>query len=349
MQPPPLSPQTPEECQRFIHELQNRQIELERQNKELLVAQARVEAERARYFDLYDQAPVSYITLSEQGLIQEANLTLATLLGTARDTLVNQSFSRFIHQDDQDIYDLHRKQLLATGTLQKCDLRLVKPNGGYIWAHLKATAAQADDGAPLCRVVLTDISDYKRENEALRESKERFRKLVTSANSVILHMDSEGRITFFNEFAQRLFGYTAEEVLGRSVMETIVPKTDITGVDLHNMILDIVRHPDSYAQNENENMRRDGSRVWISWTNTPIFNDEGDVYEILCIGNDITERKRAEEENKRFRTIADNAVYGKAIANLQGHLLYVVPELKLKNNNKSSCCHHAPDMKKMRA
>jgi PAS domain S-box-containing protein len=132
-----------------VHELRVHQIELEMQNEELRTAQAEIEAGRARYFDLYDLAPVGYCTLSEQGLILEANLTAATLLGWPEAALVKQPISRFILKEDQDIYYLHRKKLFETGEPQECELRLVKPDGTLFWAHLTATAAQAEDG--LCR------------------------------------------------------------------------------------------------------------------------------------------------------------------------------------------------------
>ena len=96
----------------MLHELRVHQIELEMQNEELRRAQAELDAARARYFDLYDLAPVGYCTLSEQGLILEANLTAATLLGVARGALVKQPFTRFILKEDQDIYYLHRKTAL---------------------------------------------------------------------------------------------------------------------------------------------------------------------------------------------------------------------------------------------
>ena len=96
----------------MLHELRVHQIELEMQNEELRRTQAELEASRARYFDLYDLAPVGYFTLSEKGLILEANLTAATLLGVARGDLVKQPLPRFILPEDQDIYYLHRKQLL---------------------------------------------------------------------------------------------------------------------------------------------------------------------------------------------------------------------------------------------
>jgi PAS domain-containing protein len=106
---------SPEEAGRLIHELQVHQIELEMQNEELRRAQGELEASRARYFDLYDLAPVGYFTLSEQGLILEANLAGAGLLGVGRSTLVKQPLSRFIFHEDQDIYYLHCKRLLETG------------------------------------------------------------------------------------------------------------------------------------------------------------------------------------------------------------------------------------------
>ena len=150
---------SPEEIRKTLHELRVHQIELEMQNEELRTAQAEIEAGRARYFDLYDLAPVGYCTLSEKGLILEANLTAAALLDVPRGTLVNQPISRFIHKEDQDIYYLHRKKLFETGETQECELRLVKPDGASFWGHLKATAAQAADGAPVCRVVISDITE----------------------------------------------------------------------------------------------------------------------------------------------------------------------------------------------
>ena len=140
-----------EDIRKTLHELQVHQIELEMQNEELRTAQAQIEAGRARYFDLYDLAPVGYCTLSELGLILEANLTAATLLGAARGELVKELISRFILKENQDIYYLHRKQLFETGEPQECELRLVGPDGALFWAHLTSTAAQAEDGSPVRR------------------------------------------------------------------------------------------------------------------------------------------------------------------------------------------------------
>ncbi|MFH1095740.1 MAG: PAS domain S-box protein [Candidatus Micrarchaeota archaeon] len=151
-----------EATRQMLHELRVHQIELEIQNEELRRAQTELDAARARYFDLYDLAPVGYCTLSEKGLILEANLMATSLLGVARGALVKQPISRFILKDDQDIYYLHHKQLFDTDEPQACELRMVKMDGTTFWAHLAATAAQDAGGATVCRVVLSDITERKR-------------------------------------------------------------------------------------------------------------------------------------------------------------------------------------------
>ena len=152
-----------------------------------------------------------------------------------------------------------------------------------------------------------EIGDRRLAEGALRQSEQEYRELVENANSIILRMDAEGRITFVNEFAQRFFGYAEKELLGRHVVGTIVPETDRNGRDLQQMIQDLARHPERYARNENENMRANGERVWIAWTNKPLFDAAGRLSGCLCIGNDITELKRVEEELLRARDAAEAA------------------------------------------
>lgn len=156
---------TSEEARRTFHELQVYQIELEMQNDELRRTQLELEAARARYFDLYDLAPVGYCTLSEKGLILAANLTAATLLGADRAALIKKPITRFIVREDQDIFYRHRKQLFETGAPQVCEMRMLKRDGTAFWARLDANATHDDDGAPVCRVVMSDIADLKRAEE----------------------------------------------------------------------------------------------------------------------------------------------------------------------------------------
>jgi len=135
-----------------------------------------------------------------------------------------------------------------------------------------------------------------------------YREIVDRTNAIVLRWDPDGRIIFMNDFGQRLFGYTQEELAGRSVLELIVPDRESSGRDLVAMIHDLLRHPERYESNENENVARDGRRLWITWRNTPIVDANGELVEILSTGIDTTDRKRAEDalraNEERFRELA---------------------------------------------
>jgi two-component system, cell cycle response regulator len=153
-----------------------------------------------------------------------------------------------------------------------------------------------------------EIERLREEVARLRTAEATYREIVHRTNTIVLRWDPDGRILFLNEYGQRLFGYTLDELVGRSVLGLIVPDTESSGRDLVAMIHDLLRHPERYVANENENVRRDGERLWITWRNTPITDADGRLVEILSTGIDTTERKRAEDavraSEERFRELA---------------------------------------------
>jgi PAS domain S-box-containing protein len=169
----PEEPLSSADMKRLIHELRVHQIELEMQNEELRRTQNELEASRTRYFDLYDLAPVGHFTLSEHGIILEANLTAATLLGVARGNLLKQPLSHFTLSQDQDIYHKHRRQLFATHSPQVCELRMVREDSATFWVRLEATAPQDNEnGTPVYRAVVSDITVQKRAEQSLKQQSE---------------------------------------------------------------------------------------------------------------------------------------------------------------------------------
>ncbi len=162
----------PEQAQSVLHDLRVHQIQLEMQNEELRRVQEELEASRERYFDLYDLAPVGYVTLSDKGMILEANLAAARLLGLERGALVAQPLTRFIFSSDQDIFYKLRRQLFETSTPQVFDLRLKTQAGTLLWARFEATATLAADGAPISHAVMSDITERKQAEEVIRQAKE---------------------------------------------------------------------------------------------------------------------------------------------------------------------------------
>lgn len=156
-----LEVESPESMQAVVHQLQVHQIELEMQNEELRRTQWELETARLRYFDLYDLAPVGYCTLNEHGLIMEANLMAADMVGCSRSELVNKAISSFIVSGDQDIYYLHSKKLIASGESQSFELRIQNNKGRPCWAQIVVTCDKDVDGQALLRMVMTDISERK--------------------------------------------------------------------------------------------------------------------------------------------------------------------------------------------
>lgn len=153
----------PDDAHRLLHELRVHQIELEMQNEELRRAQAELEESQAKYFDLFDLAPVGYLTLSDKGLILDANLTVSQLLCPGRSSMLNHPLEGFIFRDDQEIYHLHHKRLMETGQKQTYELRMIRQDGSPFWVRMEVGAVPEGMRETLVyRVVMSDISEAKK-------------------------------------------------------------------------------------------------------------------------------------------------------------------------------------------
>ncbi|MEI6125542.1 MAG: PAS domain S-box protein [Pseudomonadota bacterium] len=139
------------------------------------------------------------------------------------------------------------------------------------------------------------INMQKQAQEALKQCEAYYQEIVQSVNSIILLIDTEGNVLFLNKFGLVFFGFAEHEIVGKNAVGTIVPETDTAGHNLAAMIKDMGQHPEHYIKNENENIRRSGERVWVSWTNRAVYDQAGRIKEIICVGNDLTEHKLAEE------------------------------------------------------
>ena len=181
--PENLDELSPEELRSLLHELRVSQIELEMQNDELRRIQIDLEEAWSRYFDLYNLAPVGYCTLTENGLIQEVNLTVAGMLATTRGVLYQQHLTQFVVPEDQNIYHQNRKQLFESGASQVSELRMLRQDGSIFWARLDASLTQDAHGAPICLTVLSDISTLKQVEAELREAQVKLEQRVDERTS----------------------------------------------------------------------------------------------------------------------------------------------------------------------
>jgi len=321
-----LEATSPEAARLMLHELRVHQIELEMQNEELRAAQIELEVSRARYVDLYDLAPVGYCCLGETGLIMQANLKLAALLGKSRGALLKQAFSRLIFKGDQDKFYLFREQLLTTGAPQSCELRLRKSDGSPVWAHLAATIAQEAE-ARVLRIVLSDISDRKHAEVLLYESEAFNRAVLDSLSAEIAVLNREGTIVAINRAWRR---FAQENGAGSSpaAHQIIVGSNYLMACQVegaraaHDGIRSVLdgRLPDfsmEYPCHSPEQQR------WFSMNVTPL----GDG--VVIAHTNITELKKIEnalrEQEAFFHLIAENMGDYIAVLDPQGRRLYNSP------------------------
>ncbi len=189
-----------DDVRKLLHELQVYQIELEMQNEELRTAQIALEESKDNYLDLYDYAPVGYLTLDKNALVLEANLSGAGLLGIERDSLIGKPLMNFVHKESQDQFYFHRNRVLQTGARHMCEVKLVKPDGGWFHAQLESVGiGDSVGGFSRLRTILADITDRKLAEESVRRAHDELELRVVERTSELLRMNE----LFKKEIAER--------------------------------------------------------------------------------------------------------------------------------------------------
>jgi len=283
---------------------------------ELKRATELLKAERERLFSILNELPAFVDLHAPDHTIRFANRSFRQNFGDPEGRFCYE----VLHGRDKPCEECPTFRVFETRIPQSLE-----------WTHAKGLTYQIYhypfydvDGSLLVLELGLDITDRKRAEQALRESEVKYRELVENANSIIVRVDPQGRITFFNEFAERFFGYSKDEIFGRHLVGTIVPETEGSGRDLAAMIEDIILHPERYASNENENVKRNGERVWVSWTNRPLFDADGRLVEILGIGNDVTQRRKLEEQYRQSQKMEAVGRLAGGIAHDFNNLLTVI-------------------------
>jgi diadenylate cyclase len=226
-------------------------------------------------------------------LMTWVNQQFAEMLGCEESYLVGKEMGNIFKtpEDFDQVY--HELQIKRTSQgFGRTECNLLKKNNSTLACQLQVQMVDQRDIGKGGTFVVTDISERKRIADALKESEAKYREVLQNTQSIIIRMDTSGNITFFNHFALSFFDYTSDEVIGKNVVGTIVPQKARSGHDLSMMANDLGFNAEGYAVNVSENVRRNGDRVWIAWINKAIRDEKGHIIEILCIGNDITDRRR---------------------------------------------------------
>ena len=306
----------PADTDRLIHELEVHQAELEMQNEELRRGRKELEESREKYVDLYDFAPVGYLTFNDRGLVTDVNFTAARLLGIEKKLLINGPLSSFVPREYQGLFHLHLGEVLKSAAKQVCELVMKKRDGTRFDARIESIL-KGKNGDKTIRSVLTDISERKQTEKAIRDE-ERFGLLFQHHHAIMLLIDPDsGAIVDANEAAAHFYGYPL------SILRTM-NIADINALPARDGLTAARKR----AGKEELNYfifphRLAGGEVRTVEVHSSPIEIHGQVM-LFCIVHDITEREEMEEalreSEERYRTAIENASDGIALISGDRHL-----------------------------
>ncbi|MEW5895057.1 MAG: ATP-binding protein [Candidatus Omnitrophota bacterium] len=259
--------------------------------------------------------------LSQQGLyaqdiVNTLRESLLVLDASLKIVYANPSFYRTFRVKVEEavgryLYDLGNRQWnidslheLLEGIIPKnksfenYEVRHCFPVIGDKVMLLNARKIRHKDGE-LILLLIDDVTERKKAEDAVQDSEEKYNTLVESINSIIIGINSSGEITFFNNFSEKLFKYPREEVLGRKIVPSIIPEKESNGKDNSNLIQNMVRRPEEFYFQKSEGICKDHSRVIFSWSLRKLEGDP--IFEYLIDGNDISEEEKIQQEAADYR------------------------------------------------
>ncbi len=309
--------ESPFDLETLVHELSVQQVELELQNASLRNAQQELEAERRKYFELYDLAPVGYIALDLDNYIREINNTGALMLGGHKSDLLGARFTGFVDPDSQDAFYLHEKNAHNLRTVQHAEITLRKLSGVTFHAALETVAVSgAADSVCGWRTSVTDITARVRAMNALRQSENRLRLLLEQAPCIIWTADAELRITSFRGSAFAGNKITSDTAVGKKIVELIRPENPLYPVvTLNEAALN--------GKAGSQQIQLKG-KAYVAHAE-PLRDDNRKIVGVIGVGIDVTGQKKAETELKlseeKYRTIVDNAPIGISVTTPDGRAI----------------------------
>ena len=301
-----------QDIRRLIYDLQVHEVALQMQNEQLREARMELEERnmaleharqalaeaRDRVRHLHDLAPVGYLTFDGEAIIREANLTFAELLGVDRDGLVGSKLSRFIVRESQDDFYFHRRDLASGKEQRRCELRLRLTDDSALWVGVVTLpVVEPGTGERLYRAALSDISARKEAEAQLRLQLRLTERISACAAEAIFVTDRQSRISRVNAEAERLFGYTDGELLGRTLHQRL-HCSDGSAKPERDEDCTLCRPltpGEELRHYETRLFRKDGEALEVSCSKSALEVD-GEPFGAVVVVHDLTARKRVEHQ-----------------------------------------------------
>ena len=294
-----------------VQNLRIHQIELEMQNRELRDAQRALEEARDRYADLYDFAPIGYMTLNANGVIQEINLTGAGMLGRHRVELLDKPLSPYLEPGHSKAFFRHLNRAFDDDAKTTVELALRSGNGNTLWVLLESLRSRGQ-GLILCRTAMLDISERRESENLRRESESRLALVADNVSVLIAYVDANRRYVFNNAAYERWFGHSRDyihgrhmhDILGDAVYESVRPYVDaaLAGEEIHFEL----------------DAAYDVGTRHISGSYVPHKGGKGAVLGFFVLITDLSDRYRAEQ------ALAEERAFATAVLDTAGALVMVV-------------------------
>jgi PAS domain S-box-containing protein len=291
---------------------------------------------------MLDLTPALIFYKDKQNRFLQVNKTYADAMNMSKKELEDKSLFDLYPQKEAEAFWKDDKEVISSG---KAKINIIEPltiNGKTRWYQTDKIPYRNKQGKIVGIIGFAlDITEKRKTEMKLRESENKYKELVENANSFIFKLDTNGKIIYCNEFAEKFFGFTKKEMYGKDPTETISPKIESSGKDLSEVFRKLYADPDKFPININENIKKNGERVWIAWSNKAMFDKAGKRKGHMAIGTDITSRIKTEEalnvSEIRYRRLFETAHDGILILNSQtGQITDVNPYLeKLLGYSKS--------------
>ncbi len=291
----PASEMSTEDVSRLVYELEIHKEELEIQNEELRRAHLELKDSRDRYVDLYDFAPVGYLTVDRNGEIVEANLTACDMLHRQRSRLIGGSLAVLSDVSCRAELAAKLKEAVASGNRQSVEMEFTE---GALMAQLEICRAQAVNGEFVCRIAITDATARRHAEKLALEKDRHLRSLAEALPILISYLDSRLRFQFSNIAHHDWFGLTPNDLAGRTVQDVLL---DQLGEEFIDYVTDALEGREVTFESTVTHIQK-GSR-YVQFTLVPDVGTDGKIAGVHTLCTDITESRIVDEQNTRRRTL----------------------------------------------